>query len=930
MTKLPSISRARRHKGFSLIVTLMLMAVLAASIGVLFKVVLSSGRTTGEMLQRRKSFYACDGMGRVVTKLAQDYLASAESPNDTDLVAHVCAEGGGTCPQLPTITPSGYNVTDFTVALGNSTTAPIPSGPFRDMNARQTDLEMDLRAEQTNTGLACETHQDYTLAQIGLFQFFVFGEGLVDIYNPAPITVTGRIHVNGDFCASAGSGSLKLDVITAAGKILVGSGCPRYMWASGGEADIKVLGTASTYRVMNAANDHTCTTCGATAWADYATARWSGGVADEDHRVPFLKLPIGGNPSVQDGLNASGGTEDNSTTQRFIIDPVRPSDTSDVKEQRFAHKADIRIVNGVWYKRDTGNPSNWPGIPIWSDHPGHYRTIGNLEENLVSGDGHSSGERVGQRDIYIDQSYTQVPKRYSYYEYDSANARLFENHQGVISYGVLNRVSSTNWRPGFFIHDSNASNVRTTDDPNESGAANGNHKYRFCAFNADGSLYSEGGRSTLRPADTHTCRACVSTTPTDDDCNDGGGVDTVVTLDKGANYIEGTRSGFADPRLAYDIPSNGHTNASRARGKVLPVNFNVEEFAAAMSDTTSGELGSHFNGGLDFNGIIYVTYTWDNQLAPGSFGVAGNQPLPTMPPNPNDITVNTDDDPTQARSLTDHSSTAGQNQSSGHLADSTVTRSLPWPLCSGTNGTIGGFGYVRGHNRIAASGPAESADPGFDPLFTVPNCSPSVNRYPDPAGAVVNPPSLSPTTRPNALRVHNGYTISKTVFPKGLTIATNMPAYVLGDYNKRSDDVPGDWVPALVAADSVTFLSKTWSDINSHWEMNGELAQRDADDTHYHLAILAGDVTTSASAWGGGFHNFMRFAESWSGETATLYGSLVIGFRSVYARQPWVLAPVYAAPNRDFNFDTNFGVITNQPPGAPVYNVQALKRWSAE
>ena len=384
-----SLSYSRSPRGYSLLVTLLLLSILAAAIGVLVQTLISSGRTSGEMIQRRENFYACDGLGRTVTKLSQDYLASATSPNDTDLKAAICAAAGG-CT-LPDIMPAGFVASSFDVDIGTIANGPIPSGPFRDMNARQTNVSMDLRAERTGSGFACETHQDVTLAQIGLFQFFLFGEGLVDIYNPAPITVTGRIHVNGDFCASAGSGSLKLETITAAGKILVGGGCPKYMWATGGQADIKKAGTG-TYLSMNSANDHTCTTCGAQTWADYATARWAGNVQDESHKVPFLRLPVGGNPAVQDGLNASNGTEDNSIGQRFTVDPVRVTDAADVKEQRFANKADIRIINGVWYKRDVGNPANWPGIPIWSDHPGHYVAEPALEESLVG------AERVGKRE----------------------------------------------------------------------------------------------------------------------------------------------------------------------------------------------------------------------------------------------------------------------------------------------------------------------------------------------------------------------------------------------------------------------------------------------------------------------------------------------------------------------------------------------------
>lgn len=871
--------RARRGPpGYSLLLTILLLSVLGAGVAVLAVQLQSSSKTTGEMSQKRKMFYTCDGLTRIVTKLSHDYLSDATSPNSTDLKNYICAQTGNACPDLPAIRPSGYTVDDFDVTVAGNTTAPVPSGPFQDMNARQTTIELELRATKNGTGFACEQRQEVTLAQIGLFQFFVFAEEFVDVYPGGAMTIDGRVHVNGDFCGSRlSSNDLKIETITATGNIYADDNdCPRF-WqgASSGYLLVKEKGT-SNWLSMTGDNDHTCTTCGGTPWADYARSRWKNNVLDSSHDVPTLKVPVAGSPPVQDGLNTSGGVKNNSDSQRFLVDPPRGTESSDISDQRLAIKADIRIVDGVWYKKNPVNAYDWPGIPIWSDHPGSWT---NVDQESVGGT-----DKVGQADILTDQGYSGVPTWYSYYEYDPANDRVYDNNEGVISYGALYRRSSTTWKPGFFMHH-NAAPSPNTRDPD------GVSQHRFCTFNGSGSLYDVGDFA-LVDAETQACYACTGDAANvDSDCTDTG--DSLVDLGLGAKYLHATRSGFTDVRV--------EEGAGTAQSRILPVNFDVAAFAAAMNDTGSGELGDHFNSGNTFNGVVYITYTWPNQMT--NFGANGAGPLATRWPDPGAVNDNT-----QPQHHTNHTS-------DNHFSEDQATTGLPWPLCSGTDYVNGGLGY--GAERHGFSRPADdfANANGFEPYFTVPSCT------------------ASTTTRPSAIRVHNAYTIDPTRFPKGLTIATNLPAYVLGDFNKNSSDNPSQWKPVLVAADAVTLLSSAWKDENSRWTVAPELDDRVPVTTRWNTALLTGDVSTSTTAWGGGINNFPRFMEKWPGTStapAIIYGSFVMGFRSVFQRDPWAYGEVYSFPQRDWFYETNFEVITNQPPGTPVYNIKATRRWTAE
>ncbi len=152
-----------------------------------------------------------------------------------------------------------------------------------------------------------------------------------------------------------------------------------------------------------------------------------------------------------------------------------------------------------------------------------------------------------------------------------------------------------------------------------------------------------------------------------------------------------------------------------------------------------------------------------------------------------------------------------------------------------------------------------------------------------------------------------------------ITFATERPIYIQGDYNSG-----GDWYPSAVVGDAITILSTDWDDDDHDLPGSGMLEE--ADDTEVYTAILAGHTPTpwdwfdggGNAPYGGGVENYLRFIESWSGETATYYGSLVSRSESIYATAPWSYGLYYRAPARDWHFDMRFESPSDLPPGTPV------------
>ena len=114
-------------------------------------------------------------------------------------------------------------------------------------------------------------------------------------------------------------------------------------------------------------------------------------------------------------------------------------------------------------------------------------------------------------------------------------------------------------------------------------------------------------------------------------------------------------------------------------------------------------------------------------------------------------------------------------------------------------------------------------------------------------------PLTSGNTEPKAVRLAKGGVLPAN----GLTIASENPVYVQGDYNSGMTSDPNavpsnnggnaanadsptvsgyTRKPAAIIADAVMLLSNNWSDSNA----NQSLSNRTASNTTYNMAILAG------------------------------------------------------------------------------------------
>ncbi|MBI4484510.1 MAG: hypothetical protein HY655_00725 [Acidobacteria bacterium] len=178
-----------------------------------------------------------------------------------------------------------------------------------------------------------------------------------------------------------------------------------------------------------------------------------------------------------------------------------------------------------------------------------------------------------------------------------------------------------------------------------------------------------------------------------------------------------------------------------------------------------------------------------------------------------------------------------------------------------------------------------------------------------------------------ALKLTDG-ALGNLVMP-GLTIASENAVYIQGNYNANDAGFGAGNAAASVAADAVTLLSNAWNDTRSLNAPN-DPDGRAATTTWYRLAILGGKGPSfprpTAGAppqdfgTDGGVHNFLRYIESWNGQTLNFLGAIASFYFNRQAVGTYKCCQnVYEPPTRAYAFDLNFLDPALLPPMTPMF-----------
>jgi hypothetical protein len=766
------------------------------------------------------------------------------------------------------------------------------------------------------------------------------------------------MHANGNMCIGAGA-TTYMERLTSAGGIYAftsgggkGTGCRNEKSNNGGTVYVAKAPLANGVSSFPASPDTTnFPALSPSAAADSPTwladsRKWQGAVTDRSHGVPVLKAPITGTPRAQKGRNALGALTDNTGTSRFLIDPLLAGEPTDVQQQKIAYKADIRIIDGVWYLRDPDHPAEL-GAPIWSDRAGN--TAAGIEERWAE-----SANNVGQDDLF--ETFPARPKRYSYYRTVGNNSATLDavdtSKLPVVSYGTLIRESNA---AGFAPHTAAGVTVRwlpgyvgTTPEAT-CGAGTPCWKLNKATTPAQ---FLQATRSGIRSA--------WDESGVTDGAADCGTVNRKATL--GVTMTDGRGSPLFN---------------------MLPLNFDVAAFQNALGDTTTGELGAVFaSRGRTFNGIVFVSATW-----PGSkdgYGLGGTAVGPaTFWPPQGSQTDSTSGTPTggqpyMSQPVDGPTLAAGHALTPAHKAITDVLpefpttkdqatgkaarpyqMALPKVFCSDDAGLTASRRLATWGTPASFSGalPASPETNANARAFYAPKCDDYRDKTP------VNPKQLRANF--NAVRVINASNLSKSRLPKGLSIVTNLPMFLLGDINSAS--VPADkpsqviatatststeitnisnWVPFMLGGDTIGALSNSWTDDEAPWNIpvGMHYGSRVPSHTFFHGQFLYGWAEAARNGSGQGCREelsySLRLHENWSADATlkrNVRGAIFVGWNSVYGMPFSNVHEATSGANASgawhdgagslkiYGYDLRLDVLSNQPPGAPQFQVAATE-----
>jgi hypothetical protein len=589
-------------------IVITVMTLLLISMGTLMMFLSASEKSSARLRANRATYYTCDGVGRVLARSAENFLATRGGVSVTAAEVKTAVETAGGGSDLGGVMPAGFhlnvasgapsfNVPEVTSDEANGV---LRNGPWEGTNVMQRSVWLRFQAKRDVTGTVCDLTQGIDVARMSLTEFAVYAGDNLEWYPDWDVQAggtdtVGHVQANGDFCFGAAQ-ALNLGRVTVAGSLLkatddgchggsgfddggsiCGSNNSCVTWGAAGNipghghahADGSLplnfvlsglLGgggsgpSGQAVPTVVAQSDNGPDPV-AQAWQSFAQDTWGGSVMDADIGGAQLRLPIAHAPTTQPGLTTSNAVAANDSNLRLVVDPVRSDDPADVKFQRLAGKADVRIIDGVWYVED--GVTAWPGKAVWSDHPGTYTPPLSSDEATLVGTPH-----VGQNDLASALSWPSVPALFSYYGQTSTGlATPSTTQHPVLSYGGIDQGFPANWIDG------------------------------VCSVASSFKTYANTSCATPQDAVLNAAR--------------GGFRDRLVA----------NRNTFGS-----FFPADSTTPISN----VLPINVDVAGLVAALASTGSGELGSYFASRLingvaaPFNGIVYITATWPGSIDAGS------------------------------------------------------------------------------------------------------------------------------------------------------------------------------------------------------------------------------------------------------------------------------------------------------------------------
>ncbi|MBN1213702.1 MAG: hypothetical protein JXA92_14105 [candidate division Zixibacteria bacterium] len=278
----------------------------------------------GNELQDMRAFYAAEaGLDKAAAEIQYQYEQTGVPPTS-----------------MPTGSEELNNcqVTYATVDDGSATQRTLTTGSLAGLHALVKTFSINSVAQNNNGNAKLVMSQTFETALVPIFQFAVFYENDLWTTPANDMTVTGRVHVNGNMYLQC-SKTLSFDGrITSSGSIY--HGFPSGYGVSVVDGDVRFKDADGSYESMYQGGYWL--DAKRSDWYDKAMARWGNNVRDKAFGQEELNLPL---------TNSSG-------------DPHKIIERASGNPDSYESKATFKILDGVPYYRSsyTGTPGVWSNV----------------------------------------------------------------------------------------------------------------------------------------------------------------------------------------------------------------------------------------------------------------------------------------------------------------------------------------------------------------------------------------------------------------------------------------------------------------------------------------------------------------------------------------------------------------------------------------
>jgi hypothetical protein len=960
--------RNRREKGIALAIALVVLLLISIMIAGLAWLVMGDQKLGGNNADRQRAFYGAEAGLESLTASLQNAFNAKYALTASDINA-LTQTPPSNVPGIQYVAPGGSNGSGYVIgftpnAQGNpaSSFSTLTTGPYAGLVALSTKYNMAVTAK-TAFGSETKLQRKVQTVAIPLFQFGIFSQGDLDFFAEPPFNFGGRVHTNGNlWLAEFSPSTLTISSkVTAAGELITSNLENGVLTSSGINGPLQITtnpGSSSYANLLSQSPSQSVTgtsnSVGSigpynSAFAGVASGVYNGNIGVKETGVKPLNLSIA-------TPNIGGQTID------LIRRPVPGENTSNPAKlsERYYSQVSLRILLSDYGTNGTCNTTDIKNLPALSAN-GSGSTITPVDLATLAWD--TSVVTAG----------TNGPP------YNAAPSGITAANVGasVLPLPVSNASSTTyTASDGYWVKQyfPTITGCLKIDYQSQAGGSWTDVTWEILNLGYTGrNINPLSSTSPAPPA----LPALPSTQVKSSGPTLNTGVSTIACTDPsslavirlarvrdnprtaastnsycGTNAIAPTALHGADywPNVLFDSREGLLRDISPAAGNptLAGAMYYVELDAANLAKWFKGTIGSSGTSANNTTGYsIYFSDRRGEQPDPNPPASVGGTNVLTGGYGYDDFTNPSNTNGCPNGSLDQGEDMEGDYNSSGIdtspvlrtygniLASSTLSNLWPISISGSVSGT-----QLGGVSTTAVTTLETSV------LANNPYCSAPGLKWPFATANAQNLRENPPIFFRRALKIVDGSKISTGTcngVTCGLTITSENPVYVQGDYNNDpttdatlSTPSTDAHVGTSIIADAVTALSNNWNDVNSFISPYN-YSNRMATATTYRFAMVGGQgvpflqpagssMADPAQGTDGGVHNLMRYLENWNTTVPSYYlGSMVSMYYDHQAVGIWKCCgaggsggAVYNPPQRNYKFDTDFLTPSLLPPLTPM------------